>query len=381
MIRSWTIISLLFCTLQMAASVQGKVRYRANILEQIALAIDKTEKLFVTNDSNNVASSLEYNGRSLCIMRSDGCIDHIGYAIFSDAQRQLIGTSTCNFVERLALMADLPLMQERTMAQFVKEENIIFKKGDVATLKTISPEKFMQIEYELLRERLHHIKWKDNNQVVCDIAFPANHELISGMDLPESESKVKSGVCSTKRTNVASRFFYSEEMVRKKGHNYWIKPGTKYFIDAMTSDRYYTCLNDTTYKPLHAARFPVESIFNVLTDTDVESNVDVTVKMPKYPLSTDFFKASLSQIVGFCLNEGCVGFVGLSDVSSDNMVDCLLIMHNSAMGYNHVIRIKVNITNFDTMTGTAEARWNAYVPSSNIKDLFYNNENGIEWKK
>lgn len=378
--RSWIIISVLFCALQMAASVQGKVRYRANILERIALAIDKTEKSFVANDSD-IAHPLTYNGRGLCVMRSDGCIDHIGYAIFNDAQRKLIGNAACNFVERLALMADLPLKQERTMAQFVKEENIIFKKGDVTTLKTISPEKFTQIEYELLRERLHHIKWKANGQVVCDIAFPADHELLSGMGLPESESKVKSGVCSTRTTKVASRFFYPEEMVRKKGRNYWIKPGTKYFIDAMTSDRYYTCLNDTTYTPLHDARFPVESIFNILTDTDVESNVDVTVKMQQYPLSSEFFNVSLNKMVGFCVNEGCVGFVGLSDANSGNTVDCLLIMHNSAMGYNHVIRLKVNITDFDTMTGTAEARWNAYVPSSNIKDLFYDNVNGIEWKK
>ena len=75
------------------------------------------------------------------------------------------------------------------------------------------------------------------------------------------------------------------------------------------------------------------------------------------------------QFLNFCNHEGCQPYFGLISLN-DEEAECELIMHNAAMGYNHVLKVTAPLKIIKEGRGTLEDRFTPYVTSSRIRNLF-----------
>ena len=84
--------------------------FRSDRLETMADALGRARVEALPDGE----SLLSWSGATVSVVKCGGTVEHIGYALFSQEQRELIGPTVGHFVERYSLEADLPLQREKT---------------------------------------------------------------------------------------------------------------------------------------------------------------------------------------------------------------------------------------------------------------------------
>ncbi|MBR5084809.1 MAG: hypothetical protein IKX33_09425 [Prevotella sp.] len=112
---------------------------------------------------------------------------------------------------------------------------------------------------------------------------------------------------------------------------------------------------------------------NLVTGTEIEIDIMLSILFVKYGFRRDTLSVPLNRWVGFCLNEGCIPYYGVVSYQDDKVV-AVLLMRNEDLGYVHVMKFSFNTSILEKRSGEITARLNSYVPFSNVKYLFSEDE-------
>lgn len=320
--------------------------------------------------------ALTYKNIPLTIEKQNDVVLNIGYCIFTPEQRLQIGNACGRFVERFALCADLPLKRDISIEQEMQEERIFFNVGSFNILKNIAIKDTMcVIEHSFVDSRYHRIRWTKKNTLLCDFAFIANPELLLGSQMIENENnlseKLKSAIIipPTMKFNIND----SDFIHRQKDDCYILSEDT-YISPKLKSSRYFKKNSDGSYSPLLSSNNLKECFTNLMTSVDHNFEYIIRISLQKYNYSKEEIEVPLSQWVSFCLSQNCIPYCGIVSMS-DGVINGLIIMRNDEMGYNHVMRVKFDIKTIQNKGGVINARLNAYVPTFNIKNIYYEQNN------
>lgn len=316
--------------------------------------------------------SLTYKNTPITVEKQNGVVQNIGYSIFTPSQRQQVGIARGRFVERFSLYADLSLSREKSVEQEMQEERIKFQKGSFNTLKSIaSKDTAYAIEYSLVNTLYHRVKWSKGATVVCDFAFMANHELLLGAKMIENENSLASHIQSTIASPAPLAFIYNENDfdTRSDEECYTLK-GHSYIIDELTSKRFFRRNLDGSYSPIFSDKNPKESFANLMTSNAINNEYVLKISLQKYNCKQEEFEVPLDNWLTYCISNNCVPYCSVIS-SSNDVIDGLVIMRNEDMGYNHVMRVQFHPSTIHDRRGVITARLNAFIPTSNIKDLYY----------
>lgn len=88
----------------------GNLPYRSDRLERMGELLGE-EKLAALPDGEHTAA-LMFMGTPVTLIKEKGIIEHIGYSFFSAEERRLTSPVVCDFLERYALEADLPVKRK-----------------------------------------------------------------------------------------------------------------------------------------------------------------------------------------------------------------------------------------------------------------------------
>lgn len=308
--------------------------------------------------------AVTFNGKPLTVVVEDGEVRHIGYSLFNNHQREYIGQDISNFIERYWLGLNLPLKRDKSVEREMYEDGFCFTAGSKRSLASLLEDTTLQITVSMDYEKQYTVQWKKTGKTLCGITFPINYELLLGRDMLENEHRLSEEIKTTYALPCNKKYSI-EELVQSYTNAYMVFQGGRYYFDELSGNRYIVC-RDKRFYPLYDMRYRSESIANLLTGTDIPEAKDfkLTLRQQLYNYQQLNIETNIRQFISFCIKNGCKPYVGvIGDEGGD--VDVLLIMRNIALGYNHVVRMKVNLTN-----RTAIARLNAYVPTSNLRELF-----------
>lgn len=338
------------------------VYYASNQLQQISMSLGLSETIMQFPDGVTYYTTEQ----PLTICKRDGCVEHIGYTLFSSRQRAEVGEARCNFLERFLLTLNLPLKREKSIEQEMKEEKIIFRVGNLSTLNSFIGDTTLNVSAEVLKGKAHAIKWSCNDKTVCEVGFPINHELMRGIYMQENDDRLQMDVLMTHITDTLPPVPDISNLTKRR--NIFVAPGDVFARTSLTGNRYYTELGDSMLVPLFSSDKAVESVANIFTGNDVTNDYQLEIKQVMYGYQEKTFTVPLQQWVSYYKNQGCIPYFG--SISSDTeTIECLLIMQHPMMGYCHLMRIKFDITTMDSRSGTIKARLNPFIPTSHIKDL------------
>lgn len=316
-----------------------------------------------------------YNKLPLTIIVSNGEVCHIGYSVFTPMQRKALPTEPLNFIERYALLLDVPTRRLRTLQQQLEEDKVMFTKGSFKTLPTFINDTTFSISLQNESSKCHVLTWNKDGETVCQVFFPLQYELLAGMPLEEIEQGVKRRIMRTAIPQADTlQLLEDSTLLPSLTKEYYLRRGDSYYFAELNSNKYYEKVaqkevHRSLYRLLFNHRYRRESLANILTTTDVPNNYRLKVKQRTYNYTDSIFEVPLTQWISFCINEGCTPYFAL--ISEDgNTADCELVMNNWQLGYNHVMRLKVDISDMDSRSGLITARLNAYIPTHNIKYLF-----------
>lgn len=363
-------IFLSFLILWEGLGVAFAQEYRSSQLERIAdyvgLPCQENDGLFY--------KALHYQGYPVTVIVRNGEVTHIGYSLFTPTQRRYLSELQCNFIERMALTADIPDFYGVPISQYLYDEKVEFWEGGFSDLKVIAADTTFIVQNTLNEGKIHIVSFYSSNKQrrLLTLTYPTNYHLISGLDVTEAENALYADinrVCVEKTAQLEP----ADSMIEPLGgSSLWYLKGDSSFLVELNSNRYYE-EEQGAFTLLYSADFPMETMANLVSGLELDNSFVLDVKLVKYGYQKEQFQIPLRRWVAFCLQTGCKPFFG-AERMDDNQIRGELLMRNEELGYCHVMKMTFNPSILGEKTGTIQARLNSYVPISNIKTLFQEND-------
>ena len=204
------------------------------------------------------------------------------------------------------------------------------------------------------------------------LTYPANYNLIAGVSMTEAENRLYDNIRRI-RPEDTEQFEPCASLMQciDNGPIHLLK-GSIIFLPELNSNRYYVKTGEDKFSLLYSEDYPLETLANLMTGTELQNQFVINVKHVKYGYQVDNFDIPLTYWLAFCIQAGCTPYFGVISQDEKTIV-CELIMQNEALGYCHVMKLTLAPSLLKSRKGILHARLNCYVPISNVKSLFDEN--------
>lgn len=347
--------------------------YRSSQLEHIAdyvgLPCQDHDGLFYR--------ALRYQGYPVTIIVRNGEVTHIGYSLFTPTQRQYLSELQCNFIERMALTADIPDFYDIDFSQYLYDERVEFWEGDFNELKRLASDTTLIVQDTVMEGKIHIVSFYSAHKQrrLLTLTYPTNYRLISGVSMTEAENALLADLnrIRVENTRIVE---LADSMLKPFGDSsIWYRKGDSLFLPEVNTNRYYNYNEDhDEYSLLYSEDFPKETMANLVSGVEIENQFVLNVKLVKYGYQKEQFQIPLRRWIAFCLQTDCKPYFWAAWQEDNQMIDGELLMHNEKLGYCHIMKMTFDPLILGEKSGTIQARLNSYVRISNVKSLFQEND-------
>ena len=351
-------------------------RYRTVRLQKIAQNLE-CEDILKNYESGVYLNFMYFQDCPLTAILRNQQVEHIGYTLFSERQRQILPSPIYNFLERYSLEMDLPREETFTIEERMQMDMVTFRKGDFSLLKTIAKDSTLAVTIILHDEKRYSVTWKRGDELVCHLLFPASYTLLHGSAMIENENRLQQDIlsCDTNLSISESIGYKDLQRTDSLHKNLYILDGGYNSIPSMKNIRYYISENDSmgheTFTLLYSMNYPIESMTNLFVSNEIENGFFVDVKLRKYNFEKEYFTVPLTQFLNFFRDENCVPYIGvLSYETSNNKIVMVLEMRNVEMSYEHLMKIEMKLSDLENRKGVINVTMTSYIPTHNVKNLY-----------
>lgn len=370
-IVSLLILAVLGLCIATSVCAQPLGKYRTRKLADMAGKMGIVQKLDTTGTGIHYLAD-SFNGYGITIEKRAGRVEHIGLSIFPEVFRREQPSPVYNFIERYALDIFLRRIGTEQISQQLKLDRVTFEKGNLATLPTLFADTTLTIGIANHAERAYTVEWRRGETVVCRMFFPSNYELLHGSKMLENEERLKFDILSHDK-NIDNKEIPDAKRLVETNGLFALDKGYN-SIESMRNRRYFRKMaagGKDTLALVCSSRYPLESAANLFTGNDINNDFDVEIRQLKYHFKKDTYTVKLSQLIGFCLDEGCCpyfGVVSYDEVSGE--MDAVVEMRNHQEAYEHLMRVRMNVKDLDGRKGKINVTLTGYIMTHDIEDLY-----------
>lgn len=274
------------------------------------------------------------------------------------------------FAQRLVQGWECGRVGERSLDEYMRDKKIALLEGDFDILKTLLCDSTASIELTLADGKRYLLRLYRDGQG-CAIAYPASYQLIMGVTMMEMEDGLAEAIriIPPAETRVGMSAVIESDLERIGNSPVYRLNGGSYVIPEMSANRYYVREQDGSFSLLYSEDFPVETMANLVSATNLTSSLQLRVTLVKYGYRTEDFTVPFWQWVNYCIAEGCKPYFGVIKQDTD-MVVGMVVMHNEELGYAHIAKLSFNPQALADSNGTVTARMNSFIPLFNVKKIF-----------
>lgn len=348
---------LLTCNLQAGTTMFATKRLK-NMAEYLSLHGLDTLKTGIWEDYN-------YKGHPLVIRVNKWQeIEHIGLKLFGMSMREVYPSPVYDFLERYLLERNAsPLdTEEGTKMQWDK---VHFSIGSPSTaLRIDSTAEFVDNHVDL---KVYRVSWAVNGNIVLQISFDMDYQLMSGCTEIELEKNFMQSLCRFEPMEYISK---RKVAFPKKGNDF-IRKGDFFITPLIRNDQYYIRKNNRWELVMSADR-PTQSISNLMLDANVNDSIRLKVMIDQYGYKKDTLTCSYRQFIQLCLNEGCIPYYGMKEKLEDVYSGSVFLVNRQG-GYLHLLSATIPVSTIsNTNKATIEGKLYTYIPLFNVSDKILN---------
>lgn len=333
--------------------------FRSDRLEKMADALGIAEVAALPGGENRIL----WGSAPVSVVKCNETVEHIGYVLFSEEQREIIGTTVCRFLERYSLEAALPLEREKTLEVQLLEDGISFPKGGgLGTLLQQSHEPGLPLRLSQLGGRRYLLEWGSFSMV-----FPSDAELLLGRTRQEDDRRLPEELADAPAPEAPP--LPTPEILSKRPDHILEQQLGWYYLSGLSANRYFTARPDGSVEAVDMPAYPSETLANMLAGLVDTGNITVQIKRSVYGLQWDFQTIPFRALIGYSRQFGCTPYWGVIARDGERL-EGELILRNEAAGFNHVLRLQVPYKVLDQKEGSIQARLTPFVPTHSLKYLF-----------
>lgn len=320
-----------------------------------ALSIDTLQ----WSDANTV---IVRKGMPLTFRVSEGKVEHIGWHIFSFAQREAMPSPVYDYVEWACLDNKMKLTEN----PFVYK-NFVIEKGSWESLTTLNDT--MPCSVTRMENAFYRVEWQREDGSEVAVRFPIGYERLYMMSRREIEQKFLDEVVQFPDAVVAEQGPTADSLLTADG-DLLVEAGEHYILPQVNRNMYFR--RDSTYGVVlvYDKEFPVQSVANMMVSGDKWLTAyPLELSVTTYDREVVTLNMTLRQLLGYAQKKGCVAYWGY-DSTEDGVLKGTLFLYNPAYGYDHVVRVTCDIDSVGTKDLVLKAQAMLFSPTTNIKTLF-----------
>lgn len=347
-----------------AAIAQAQNTYQNKTLANIARCVS-LPTIDVSGEPHYVDTG-SYNGKKLTVaFNAEKEITHIGYKLFAPQVKKDYPSAVYDFLERYFL--DLQCSKDGFYPEErVRDDKFLFREGSINDVKRITPETPYSIS--LQDYKYYEVAWMDaNDDVILDVAFPVNFELLLGMPKAEIEKSMKAQLLSASSEEAP---FELPVLKEKETGVYMNNPVNNYFVESLNTAVYYIKEQDGGYVPYFDNKNKWYSAANLFQGLITDSfDYRLYIQQSLYGFETMTYTVSLKQWLDYCKENQLKVYFAVEEEREDGL-KALLIAHSDLLGFNHMMSIIIPDNFITKHDAVLKATFNAYIPTQNVKDLY-----------
>ena len=301
-----------------------------------------------------------------------GVVCHLGFSLFTDSiKNQAFTKPLYIFQERLFL--EVFLQGDETKARKLLNEykvlwtdySMILGAGKFFnSLESSLLLASHASEYIMKKDSLTWMSSWQNDSSNFVMRFPANFDLISGMDKKEVEiwlaSQLQNYQCNDgmKPSSVPG---YLGELQQLNRSNYVLK-GNEFFTKLINSNMYFQVLFDRN--------FPEESIVNLFNYPDQQrtKGLDLQIRQTAYGGESLSYKIKLFDFQCF-IGDDYETYTGI-EKCTEEVVEFTVIYKSKRYNYCHMLYVQTTPQSLFDKTEPLNAVFYTFIPNQNIQNLY-----------
>ena len=281
-----------------------------------------------------------------------GEVVHIGLDLFGEDLKKE-NVLACNFVERYLLESMLDSHARNWDSEPITGK--VVTQGDV----------FSILQKGLENRTVHFSSEEGMGSVeiaaasghpLFSIRFPLEIQLLSGMKKDELEKEFIREVALDHKVKKRE----TPRNLKRVDQDLYVSENGYYEIEAAQNSAFFR-KKGLFYQPLCESALPVESIMTLLTGFNRRKDYSVQAVCHQYGYKSTLVSVPLDYLIDYCLDQGCVPYVGIESRKDDRVV-ATLFMVNRSLGYSHTFQFTVDPAIFDKPAGTLYAKGYLYTP-------------------
>ncbi|MGZ2371729.1 hypothetical protein ACXR6G_18265 [Ancylomarina sp. YFZ004] len=378
------IFFILFLSLIGTWVVAQEVSVSAKLNEVFSMLPLECKNQVNSASNNNVKCNIRGDEVELKVLfNNTGQLTHIGLNLFSFNEKLIFSPEVLSFMERsmleYLLLGDVSFIKKKISEDKIElrlNNNSLGEPG-FKTLKNTIPILCGPYDFAIKYDGINYsaIFRQGLNEFV--MKFPANNNVITGMDKKEYGEQISSLLMNYKPNYKLPNLDIEASSLVKYKDSIKVSIGDSYF-KAITSNKYYEIDTTQDIQLVFSDQYPLESFSNIfLVPFDSNKNIDLKIKHKIYGDEVLEYEMPLVNFLLF-FEEEFYYYFGVEDSDDETLVGTL-IMHNKGLNFINLLSVETVKNDLFGEHPIINASFYTNIPSDNIKNLFseYDNESDI----
>ena len=265
-----------------------------------------------------------------------------------------------DFLERY--FTDLSNVKQTTIQTKMADDKVYFRKGKPSDLYQVCDTMPFSIS---LIDQYYEVKWMKADEPFVTIVFPAQYNLLLGLEKDEALKRFKDAVLAAPQKTEEIKI--SSDLENVSGTLYKSKSDTLE-LASLTDAIYYDKVHEA-YHPVfdndHLAYSAANLFHGLIPDVDYRMYVEQSV----YGMTTTNYSIMLSQWLNYCTEWGLKVFFAVEEEREDGIL-ALIIAQSKELGYHHLLSVVIPDKFIGNQNAVLKVRMTPYIPVHNVKDLY-----------
>ena len=269
-----------------------------------------------------------------------------GLKLFSPEMKEAAPKSqsvVMDFLERY--FTDLSKVKQTTIQTKMADDKVYFRKGKPSDLYQVCDT--MPFSISLL-DRYYEVKWMKAYEPFVTIVFPAQYDLLLGMEKDEASKRFKDAILAApQRTEEVKT---PSDLEKVDGSLYQSKSDTLE-LASLTDAIYYNKVREA-YHPVFDNNHLAYSAANLFHGLIPAADYRMYVEQLNY-----------------CEEWGLKVFFAVEEEREDGIL-ALIITQSKELGYHHLLSVVIPDKFVGNQNAVLKVRMTPYIPIHNVKDLY-----------
>lgn len=266
-----------------------------------------------------------------------------------------------DFIERY-FSKDLQASRQTTLEHKMADDKVYFRKGAIKDLSLVTDTMPFSIS---LFDRYYEVKWERNSLPFITLVFPAQYDLLLGMQKDEAFNQLKDAIVSAPSRKDSVNVPHDLQLL---SGSIWQQKTEHFELESLNDAIYYNKVRDR-FVPVFDARQLEYSAVNLFHGLIPQADYRMYVEQSVYGMKTINYSLTLQQWLNYCAQLKLKIFFAVEEVREDGLL-AIVLAQSKELGFNHLLSVVIPDKFVTDQNAVLKVRMTPYIPTHNVKNLY-----------